>query len=395
MEASDLGPPLVGDRLAVLWVDQRGKPTACSSAFTQLFGDPERLKPRDARGEALPRAQWPQARARRGDSFCSALKLELADGTRKLFNVSGYQLFGCGEKSAAGSVLIFEEAGRMDEPGHVAALVSHELRTPLTVLLAALQLMERSLAGGDGGAARRYLAEALAETRHLNVLTGELVEAARLSNGELQLRRQELGLAALVRDVCVRAQELTRGQRLQLTETVERDDVDPQCQRRLGPVLGRQDDRRCASLARGLGDRQRTVDRPGRAVERQLPGQRDLRQPLPLQLAGGAEQRRGDRQVHPGPGLAQARRGEVDDDPAQRKFEAAVDQRRPNPLARLPDGGVGEADDREARQAAVDVYLDPDRAGGDAVEGESSGRGEHDKDAKEGVRKRGSRISIS
>ena len=221
MEASDLGPPLVGDRLAVLWVDQRGKPTACSSAFTQLFGDPERLKPRDARGEALPRAQWPQARARRGDSFCSALKLELADGTRKLFNVSGYQLFGCGEKSAAGSVLIFEEAGRMDEPGHVAALVSHELRTPLTVLLAALQLMERSLAGGDGGAARRYLAEALAETRHLNVLTGELVEAARLSNGELQLRRQELGLAALVRDVCVRAQELTRGQRLQLTDVDE------------------------------------------------------------------------------------------------------------------------------------------------------------------------------
>ena len=72
----------------------------------------------------------------------------------------------------------------------------------------------------------------------------------------------------------------------------------------------------------------------------------------------------------PRPGLAQAGRRQVDDDPPQRELEAAVDQRRPHPLPRLPDRGVGKADDREAGQAAVDVDLDPDRAGGDAVEGE-------------------------
>ena len=164
---------------------------------------------------------------------------------------------------------------------------------------------------------------------------------------------------------------------------VERDHVDPRRQRRLGPVLGRHDDRLGPALARRLGDRQRPVDRPRRAVERQLADQRDPRQRLPLELAGGAQQRRGDRQVHPRPRLAQAGRGEVDDDPPQRELEAAVDQRRPHPLARLPHGGVGEADDREAGQAAVDVDLDPDRAGGDAVEGEGPGRGEHGDDATE------------
>ena len=111
--------------------------------------------------------------------------------------------------------------------------------------------------------------------------------------------------------------------------------------------------------------------------KRQLANQGDPRQRLPLELAGGAEQRRRDRQVHPRPRLAQAGRGEVDDDPPQRELEAAVDQRRPHPLTCLPHGGVGEADDGEPGQAAVDVDLDPDRAGSDAVEGESSGRGEH------------------
>ena len=150
-----------------------------------------------------------------------------------------------------------------------------------------------------------------------------------------------------------------------------------------GPFSAGTHDRLGATLPRRLGDRQRPVDRPRRAVQRQLADQGHPRQRLPLELAGGAQQRRGDRQVHPRPRLAQAGRGEVDDDPPQRELEAAVDQRRPHPLPRLPHGRVGEADDREAGQAAVDVDLDPDRAGGDAVEGEGSGRGEHGKDATE------------
>ena len=95
------------------------------------------------------------------------------------------------------------------------------------------------------------------------------------------------------------------------------------------------------------------------------------------QLPGGGQQRRRDRQVEPGPGLAQARRREVGDDPPQRELEAAVGERRAHPLARLAHRRVGQADDREGRQAAVDVDLDPDRPGRDAVEGECPRGGEH------------------
>ena len=105
-----------------------------------------------------------------------------------------------------------------------------------------------------------------------------------------------------------------------------------------------------AALARRLGDRQHAGDRPRRSrrgrARRPSP---TPRQRLPARAARGAQQRRGDRQVHPRPRLAQAGRREVDDDPPQRELEAAVDQRRPHPLARLAHRGVGQADDREGR----------------------------------------------
>ena len=111
-----------------------------------------------------------------------------------------------------------------------------------------------------------------------------------------------------------------------------------------------------------------------------------------LELARGDQQRGRDRQVHPRPRLAQAGRRQVGDDPPQRELEAAVGHRRPHPLARLPHRGVGQADDREGREAAVDVDLDPDRAGGDAVEGEGSGGGEHGSHARRPRFARGARI---
>ncbi len=131
------------------------------------------------------------------------------------------------------------------------------------------------------------------------------------------------------------------------------------------------------SRARSLGDREDAGDRPHRAVEGELADQRDPRSGWPLELPRRGQQRRRDRQVEAGAGLAQAGRSEVGDDPAQRELEAAVGERRPHPLARLAHGGVGQADDREGRQSPVDVDLDPDRARRDPVEGEGLGRGEH------------------
>jgi hypothetical protein len=56
---------------------------------------------------------------------------------------------------------------------------------------------------------------------------------------------------------------------------------------------------------------------------------------------------------------------------------AGVRDRRPHALARLADGLVGEADDRERRQAAADVGLDPHAPGLHAVERERRDARDH------------------
>ena len=66
-----------------------------------------------------------------------------------------------------------------------------------------------------------------------------------------------------------------------------------------------------------------------------------------------------------------------------------VDDRRPDPLARLAHGRVGQADEREGRQAPMDVDLDVDGDRVDAGEGECAGPGEHGAEARGRRRTRG------
>ena len=56
--------------------------------------------------------------------------------------------------------------------------------------------------------------------------------------------------------------------------------------------------------------------------------------------------------------LRQVRRREVDRHAAGREFEAALRERRPDPLSALAHGGFGEADHGELRQARAAVHLD-------------------------------------
>ena len=79
----------------------------------------------------------------------------------------------------------------------------------------------------------------------------------------------------------------------------------------------------------------------------------------------------------PGPALRRNAGREVRGDPRWRELEARVEDRRADPLARLAHRGVAEADDRERRQPAADVDLDPDLARLDPVDGERGDAGEH------------------
>jgi len=98
----------------------------------------------------------------------------------------------------------------------VAGMLGHELRTPLTVLYTCLQLLSRVLPRDANDPARQYLDEAIVEARHMNVLTNQLLLAARIQAGELDLVRERFDLTSFARNVVDHTQPLARGQRLEL-----------------------------------------------------------------------------------------------------------------------------------------------------------------------------------
>ncbi len=162
----------------------------------------------------------------------------------------------------------------------------------------------------------------------------------------------------------------------------------PSDQSRLGAVLRRHDDRLTTSLARRLGDRQDAGDRlaPIRRGRARRPSRLE---PPSSSCPEAVSRATAIARSRPGPALRRLAGREVGDDAPQRKLKAAVDQRRPHPLARLAHRRIGQTDDGEGRQSAVDVDLDPHRPRRDAIEGECLRRCEHGDDAMEANPTRG------
>src|SRR5256886_9285503 len=81
-------------------------------------------------------------------------------------------------------------------------------------------------------------------------------------------------------------------------------------------------------------------------------------------------------QVEPAAALGQAGRGEPDRDLPLRPFLAAVDDRGPDSVARLPQRGIGQADQDRPDQAVRNVRLDLDHMAGHAYQGHRVGAGQ-------------------
>ena len=111
------------------------------------------------------------------------------------------------------------------------------------------------------------------------------------------------------------------------------------------------------SFAGAFRGREHPAHRPHAAVERQLADGGVPVQALARDLVRRREHRDGDRQVEAGAFLPQASRREVHRDPVPRPLETCRGHARPHSVLRLLARAVGEADDREARQSALDVRL--------------------------------------
>jgi hypothetical protein len=97
------------------------------------------------------------------------------------------------------------------------------------------------------------------------------------------------------------------------------------------------------------------------AGQAQLAGEFEARERAGVQLPFGRQQSERDRKVEAPGFLRQLRRGQVDRDAlVVWKRETALLQGGAHPFARLLDLGLGQADQREARQPVDQLDLDPD-----------------------------------
>ncbi len=89
------------------------------------------------------------------------------------------------------------------------SIASHELRTPLATTKAYSQMLVRELgrSGPDGARIREYAARVQRQVDRLETLTLELLDAARLQQGRLELRVQATDLVDLVSQVLARFEQ--------------------------------------------------------------------------------------------------------------------------------------------------------------------------------------------
>ena len=88
-------------------------------------------------------------------------------------------------------------------------LASHELRSPLGVINGYLSMLEQGALGQLKESGMRAIEVLKAKTLEMNLLVAQMLDAARLEDGQLKLRRDHLDLRRLARDAIQVVQPMT------------------------------------------------------------------------------------------------------------------------------------------------------------------------------------------
>ena len=214
-EQERLSAVLAGMGDAVLVVDHQGKVVRTNAAYDELLVSlGGTFTPADENGMPLPEALTPARRVARGEAFRVEFTVGASAGDRRWFEATGRALSG----DSAGVLVIRDITDRTVRRLQEEFLTwaGHELRTPLTTLQGYLQLAERRLPANPDERLQRYLALAVDEARRQGVLISELIDATRLHNGKIDLRREPLNLVQIVAHTVDLAQVLAEGQSIAL-----------------------------------------------------------------------------------------------------------------------------------------------------------------------------------
>ena len=95
--------------------------------------------------------------------------------------------------------------------------LAHELRQPLAPMLVALELMQKRISAQAGARAREVLER---QVRQLQRLTDDLIDAARISQGRTELKRERLDLRTIVEQVLAFAEHDFQSKPLRLQQNL-------------------------------------------------------------------------------------------------------------------------------------------------------------------------------
>ena len=202
---------------AVVAVDHAGQTVATNPAYDRQFGGPDaEIRPEDLAGLPLPRADWPQQRAARGERFRMEFAVSAPDGARRWFEAVAEPLT-VEDRTWGGVVAIRDVSERTMRLSleRLMAAAGHELKTPAAAIHNYLQLVDRNLSDGDNEEAATYAARALVQTRRLATLIERLLDVSRIQTGQLELRLDRIDVAEVARSAVEVAQVLPRAPKIQ------------------------------------------------------------------------------------------------------------------------------------------------------------------------------------
>lgn len=98
------------------------------------------------------------------------------------------------------------------------AMLAHELRNPMAAISTALTLLDQT--GGDAQRAQRYREAAKRQMNNLVRLVDDLLDVARLTRGQIELRRRAVDLEAVVQHALAATRGAIEARRHELTVTL-------------------------------------------------------------------------------------------------------------------------------------------------------------------------------
>jgi two-component system CheB/CheR fusion protein len=180
----------------LLVVDGQGGHILANRAYVEAFGQGGSFSPEDGTGQPLPREEWPQSRAARGEAFSmSFTTIDAGSGERRWYEATGR---GTGDSGGVIVIRDITDRSLRNLQERFIDTASHELRTPIAAMSNYLELVERGAGDGLDERSREYLRGAVDQARQLGALSDRLFDASLVRHARLVAQSELVELGRLL-----------------------------------------------------------------------------------------------------------------------------------------------------------------------------------------------------